>query len=130
MGKYWRLLAEYDAETTTYSECAGGAKASPYSPPEKAKLIGLRAISNRDAATSLTNHVQWKLTSSSFRPAIIEVGSQGSGLQTAPAEQSQSLDWEVDQEVLPSVDIEISARNVTADTPVTVSELLYGLFQN
>ena len=129
MAKYWLLMAEYDAETTTYT-AAAGVKASPFSAPEPARLIGLRAISNRDAASSLTNHVQWRLTSTTFQPSIIECGSQGSGLQTAPALQAPSLDWQCDQKVVPGIEVTIEARNVTADTPVTVSELLYGLFDN
>lgn len=130
MGKYWKLLAGYDAETTTYSEAAKTGMTSPYSPVEDATLIGLRTVPNRDAATTLTNHVQWKLTCSTFKPNSIECGSQNSGLQTAPALQAMPLDWVVNQKVQAGVPITIEARNITADTPVTVDELLYGLFES
>lgn len=128
--RYWKLLAGYRAETTTYSEAEKTGLTSPYSPVENARLIGLRTVSNRDAATTLVNHVQWKLTCATFRPNSIECGSQGSGLQTAPALQAPALDWQVDQQVQAGVPITIEARNITEDTPVTVDELLYGLFDN
>lgn len=129
MGKrFWRLLAQYDSETTDYTACAG-VPASPYSPDIGGRLVGLRAVVNRSAATSLINHVQFRLTATSFTPNSIEVGAQGSGLQTAPAQQPESSDWQVDQPVVPSLPIAIEARNVTADTPVSVSVLLYGLFE-
>jgi len=131
--KYWKLLGQYDAETTTYSEFAVSGMASPYSPVENARLVGLRAIINRSAATSLINHVGFKLTCATFTPNSIEVGGQGSGLQTAPAFQSgddSKLDWEVDQPVQAGVPITLEGRNITADTPITVSALLYGCFDN
>lgn len=130
---YWKLLAGYDAESTTYSECALTGFASPYSPVENATLKGLRMVANRSAASSLINHVQAKLTCATFKPNSIECGVQGSGLQTAPALQSGNtaqMDWQVDQPVQAGVPITIEMRNRTLDTPVTVEVLLYGLFQN
>jgi len=131
--RYWLLLAEYDSETTSYTACAGAAQTSPFNPVENARLVGLRSIINRSAASSLINHVQWKLTCTSFTPNEMHAGGQGSGLQTAPALQSGNTsqnDYEVNQPVQAGVPIKIEARNVTADTPVTVSALLYGLFDN
>lgn len=131
--KYWRLLGQYDAETTTYSAFAASGFTSPYTPDENARLKGLRAVVNRSAATSLINHIQFRLTCNTFKPNSIECGVQGSGLQTAPALQSgdaAKADWEVDQQVMAGVPITLEGRNVTADTPVTVSALLYGLFDN
>jgi len=126
-------MAGYDAESTTFSECAKTGMASPYMPVENARLVGLRVVSNRDAATTLQNHVQFKLTSATFRPNSIEVGGQGSGLQTAPALSggvNAVNDWDVSQDVNSGTPIVIEARNITADTPVTVDCLLYGLFDN
>jgi len=128
--KYWRCLGEYDSETTAYTALAGSAGSSPFTPPENARLVGLRTIPNRSAATSLINHVEFKLTCTSFVPNVIEVGGQGTGLQTAPALQQGSIDYEIDQPVSGNQPITIEGRNVTADTPVTVSVLLYGLFDN
>lgn len=133
MGRYWKCMGQYDAETTTYSECAVSGFTSPYSPVENARLKGLRVIINRSAASSLINHVEFKLTCATFKPNSIEVGGQGSGLQTAPAFQSgvaAVLDYDVDQEVQAGVPVTVEARNVTADTPVTVSALIYGLFES
>lgn len=131
--RYWKLLGEYDAEITTYSELAGGGGSSPYSPVESAQLVGLRTVINRSAATSLINHIQFKLTCATFKPNSIECGGQGSGLQTAPALAGGVVaqsDWEVNQPVQAGVPITIEARNITTDTPVTVTALLYGLFDN
>jgi len=123
----WRLLAQYDAETTTYSACAG-TPASPFSPDFNGQLVGLRTIINRSAATSLINHIQYKLTCAAWRPNTLEVGAQGAGLQTALVAETGPMDWAVQQPVLAGVPITIEGRNVTADTPVTVSSLLYGCF--
>lgn len=131
--RYWRLLGQYDAETTSFSELAVSGMSSPYQPVEAARLKGLRAVINRSAASSLINHVEFRLSSATFSPNTIEIGGQGTGLQTAPSLQggvSSVLDWEVDQPVQPGVPITIEGRNITADTPVTVSALLYGLFDN
>lgn len=132
MAKYWDCLGEYDAESTAWSALAGGAGTSPYSPQVTGRLIGLRTVVNRDAATSLTNHVQFKLSCPTFTPNSMIVGGQGTGLQTAPAlmgGDGSKLDYEVDQPVTAGVPITIEGRDVTADTPVTNSVLLYGLFQ-
>lgn len=132
MGRYWRMLGQYDAETTTYGSFAG-TPASPYTPDEDSRLLALRTVVNRSAATSLINHVQIRLTCNTFKPNSIEIGAQGSGLQTAPALQSgetATTDWQVDQMVKAGVPITLEGRNVTADTPVTVSVLVYGLFQS
>lgn len=128
---FWRLIGEYDAETTTFSACAGAAQTSPYTPDISGNLTGLRVVVNRSAASSLINHVQFRLTSTTFTPNTIHVGGQGSGLQTAPALAGgvvASLDWVVNQPVQSGVPITVEARNVTADTPVTVAVELYGKF--
>jgi hypothetical protein len=128
-GKFWRLLAEYDAESTTYSACAGPKGSSPYTPDVTSRLRGLRVIINRSAATSLINHVQFKLTCTTFNPNSIEVGGQGNGIQTAPSVSLPPFDWDVDQTVTAGVPITVEARNNTVDTPVTVSVMLYGYFE-
>lgn len=130
-GGYWKLMGQYDAETTTYSECAA-TPTSPYTPDKSGRLKGLRTVVNRSAAASLINHIQWKLTCTTFSPNSIECGAQGTGLQTAPALMGgvvASMDWAIDQAVMAGVPITIEARNVTADTPVTVSALIYGYFE-
>lgn len=128
MATFWRLLGEYDAETTTFSACAGAAQTSPYTPDVSGTLTGLRVIPNRSAASSLINHVQFRLSCTTFKPNTLHVGGQGTGLQTAPALQQDTQDYDVDQPIQAGVPITVEARNVTADTPVTVSVLLYGRF--
>lgn len=129
MARLWRLMAEYDAETTTFTAAAGGAAVSPFRADFDGALIALRTVASRDAATSLTNHIQWRLTSTTFVPNEIHCGCDGSGIQTAPVNQAPPEDWPVEQKVLSSIDINIAARNITADTPVTNNALLYGLFE-
>lgn len=128
--RYWKLIGQFDGESTSFTELAVTGMASPYNPVESARLVGLRAIPNRSAASSLINHVQFKLSCATFTPNAIECGCQGSGLQTAPALQQGGHDWEIDQPVAAGSPITVEARNITADTPVTVSVLLYGLFDN
>lgn len=132
MAGYWKLLGEYDAETTTFSAFAGGGGASPYTPRKSGTLKGLRVVVNRSAASSLINHVEFRLTCDTFDPNSVECGGQGSGLQTAPALQSGMTaitDWVINQPVNAGVPITLEGRNITADTPVTVSALLYGYFE-
>lgn len=135
MARYWDCMAEYDAESTSWSTpsgVGGSVTNGQYLPAGSGRLVGVRVVINRDAASSLTNHVQFKLSSNSFKPNTLIVGGQGSGLQTAPAFQSGSdsvLDWQLDQPIITGVPIIIEARDVTADTPVTNSVLLYGCFE-
>lgn len=126
--KLWRLLAEYDAETQTYSACAGPTKASPYTPDFDARLLGVRPVVTRTAATTLTGHVQFKMTCTTFNPNSVEFGAQGSGLQTAPAEQPPVLEWPMEQNVKSGVPITIEGRCIGA-ADVTNSILIYGLFE-
>lgn len=133
MGKYWRCIGQYDSETTSYTAFAVSGFSSPYTPDMDGRLTGLRVVVNRSAATSLINHVEIKLTCTSFVPNSIEIGGQGSGLQTAPALQSGNAaitDFDIDQPVKSGVPITVEGRNVTADTPVTVSVMLYGRFES
>jgi len=127
--KLWRLLAEYDAETATFSACAGGAGASPYTPDFNARLKALRVVVSREAATTKTNHVEFRLTSAQWSPSVIEVGGEGGGLQTAPAFPVPFQDWVVDAPVAAGIPITIEGRCPGAETSVTNEVYLYGLFE-
>lgn len=129
--KLWRLLGHYDSVTTEYTACAGALQTSPYAPDFPGMLIAIRTIIGGGAATSLVQHIQFRLTSVAFNPNVIEVGAQGSGLQTAPAVKTgEILDWQVNQQVKSGVNIIVEGRNEAgAATPVTVEALVYGLFQ-
>lgn len=126
--KLWRLMADYNAETTTYSSAAG-VVASPYTPDFSGRLIALRTGQNRDAVTTLQNLVQFRLSCTTFTPNTIECGHHGSGLQTAPTGLNGVEDYPCDQPVKSGVPITIEARNITADTPVTVRCPLWGYFE-
>lgn len=127
--KLWRLLAEYNAESKTYTACAGTNAPIPYAPEFNGRLIGLRSIVSADGATTLTQGVQFKLTCVAFKPNSIECGAQGDGLQTVPQHIQGIIDWQVDQPIIASVPVTVEARNMTADTPVGVLVHLWGLFE-
>lgn len=129
MGKYWRMIGHYDAETTAWSACAGAQQTSPYTPDESAKLIGIRVIAERTAATTLTDGVQIRLTCTTFKPNTIHAEVCGSGLQTAPAQQAQAMDFEVDQPVQAGVPISVEGRCANASA-VTNDVKIYGMFQS
>jgi len=129
MGKYWRLLAHYDAETQAYSACAGALQTSPYTPDESAKLIGLRVIMGGEAATSLIRGVQFRLTCTTFKPNTIHAFGEDTGIQTALHPQPPTYDYEVNQPVVAGVPITIEAKNDVA-TAVTVAVFLLGCFES
>lgn len=129
MGKYYRMLAHCQEETTTYSPAAGGLQASPFTPPESARLTGIRVIVNRTAATTLTDGVQIKLTCTTFKPNSIEVFANGSGLQTAPAIAVGPIDFDVDQPVAAGVPITVESRNVNGSA-VTNDLVVMGRFES
>lgn len=128
MGRYWRLLGHYDAETATYTACAGAFQTSPYNPDKSGRLIALRTIVGRTAATTLTDAIQFRLTSTTFNPNTIHVMALGSGLQTAPAVAAAPMDFPVDQPVQAGVGITVEARCANASA-VTVDVFLFGLFE-
>jgi len=135
MARYWDLMGEYDAETKTFTTFAGtgaGELSGTYTPAAPGKLKGLRVTPNRSSAASLINAVAFKLTCPLFTPNAIMCGGVGTGIQTAPALQggdTARMDWEVDQPVAPGNPITMQGANITADTPITVSVLLWGLFE-
>jgi len=123
MARYWKVLGEYNAETTTFSNFAGPSGSSPYSPVETARLKGVRVLLGRAAASSLINGLIFKLTSTSFSPQSIEFAAVGGGLQTAPIAAVPFYDFECDQLVQSGVQITLEGKNVSeTDTP--------GLFDN
>lgn len=127
MAKCWRLMGQYNAVTTTFSGLAG-TPASPYTPDFDGRLVGLRVITSRNAATSLIDFVQFRLTCNTFKPNVLEIGVDGGGLQTAPVLKGLPTDYEVDQEIRAGVPITIEGRNITSGTPVTTSVFLIGMF--
>lgn len=128
MGRYWRAMAEYDAETQAFSEAAGVVK-SPFAPSEKATLKGIRVIVGRQAATSLTDGVWLRLTCNTFKPNMMDFLVEGGGLATAPAVPVPPYDFEVNQPVEPGVNVTIEGRCLEA-THVTNSVLVMGLFES
>ena len=113
---------------TAFAPVAGAAAPSPYIPDIDATLIGLRIITGRQTASSLTNDFQITLVSTTFIPNEIHAGSCGSGLQTAPAILPNQMDYEVFQPVKSGVKININGRNLYANA-VTNDIMIFGLFQ-
>ncbi len=129
MGKYWRLMGHYNGEAQTYEALAGAFQASPYVPDEDARLRGLRVIPGGEAATSLVEQFQIRITCTTFKPNTIHVGGSGGGIRTAPAFQPQPFDFEIDQPVKSGVPITLEGRHAVA-TAVTTNIQVYGLFES
>lgn len=127
--RVWRLMGEYDAETTTFSALAGGGGGSPYTPDFSGKLVAIRTIVGREALTSVVNGVQFRIDCTTFVPNLLEFAAAGGGLQTATSPQPSPLDWPVNQRVQSGVPVNLNARNLGNYTPVTVSVFLWGLFE-
>jgi hypothetical protein len=121
-------MGHYDAETSTYSACAGAAQTSPYTPDFNGRLVGLRTQVSATAATSLVEHVQIKLTCTKFNPNSMECFGQGNGLQTVPCTPQQTNDFAVDQTVQAGIPITVEGR-CTDGTPVTNNTYIYGCFE-
>jgi hypothetical protein len=121
-------MGHYDAETATYSACLGASQTSPYTPDFSGTLIGLRTQVSAAAATSLVEHVQIRMSCTTFKPNIIECFGQGNGLQTVPCTPQSSNDFAVEQAVQAGIPITVEGR-CTDGTPVTNNTYIYGLFQ-
>ena len=127
---YVDFMGEYNAETTTFTALSGtDITAGKYSPLKEGMLKRIRLILGRDGATSLINHVQIRAKCVTFGGVDVTVGITGGGLATAPAVQPPSEEFAVDLPVKPGSSISLEGRNVTADTPVGVSCLVFGIFE-
>lgn len=129
MGKYWRLLGDYNGEATTYEGLAGGFAASPYQPDEDARLVALRVVMSAEAATSLTEGVQYRLTCTTFKPNTIHLVAAGNGIDTALTPRGGYFDFPIDQPVKSGVPITLEARHAVA-TAVTHRSFILGQFQS
>jgi hypothetical protein len=131
MAKVWRELGYYDAETTSYSACAGlsGSGVSPFVSDFTGRLVGIRLVLGISAATSLGTNQVFRLTCSTWTPNMIEIAASGNGLATAPATPRQIFDYEVDQPVQAGVPISVEGKCQTAGSPVSVETLIMGQFE-
>lgn len=125
--KFWRCIGHYTGESQTFEALAGTFQASPYTPDIDGKLVGIRVIPGGEAATSLVEQFELRLSCTSFTPNVIQVGGSGVGLRTVPAMSMPVYDWEVDQPVKSGVPITIEGRHAVA-TAVTANIQVYGLF--
>lgn len=124
MVEWTEYLGIYDAETKTFS----GLATSPYSPTKSGRLVELIVVIGAAAATTLVEHVQFKLTCTTFDPNTIYAYGSGAGLRTAPAFPLVPSVTEVDQKIQAGVPITIEGRNLSADTLVGVEVYLYAKF--
>lgn len=131
MNRTTRLIGHYDSETTAYTACAGALQTSPYTPDFNGTLIGLRVMVWGGAATSLVQGILIRLNCTTFTPNTLHVSGQGAGIQTAPYNQTQAVDWAVSQKVVSGVPIHVEGLNSAgAETPVTVNVAIFGIFDN
>ena len=129
MGRYSRVIGHYDGEATTFEALAGAFQASPYTPDEDAKLVGIRLIIGGEAATSLVNNLMIRLTCTTFKPNKIEIAGGGCGIRTAPAQQPPVYDYDVNQPVRAGVPITLEGRHATG-SPVTNNTIVMGIFES
>lgn len=129
MGKYWRTIGHYNGEATTFEALAGTFQASPYTPDEKCRLKGIRVTANGEAATSLMEGMQFRLSCTAWKPNVMTIAGMGNGLATVPKVPAPVLDYEVDQPCEPGVPVTIEGRHAVA-TAVTCNVILSGLFES
>jgi len=122
-------MGHYAGEAQAYEALAGAFQASPYVPDEDAMLVGLRVLAGGEAATSLTEGFQLRLSCTTFKPNTIHVAAMGNGLATAPQLKPSPVDYEVMQPVKAGVPITIEGRHAVA-TAVTHNSILMGCFQS
>jgi hypothetical protein len=127
MGRIWRTLGQSTTAATTFTTL-GGTPSSPFTPDFNGTLKGIRLISTRNTASSLIDFTEVRITCANFSPNTITVGIPGTGLQTAPAQLGEHVDFEVDQPVIAGVPIVLESRNTSTSTPVTPSIFVFGLF--
>jgi hypothetical protein len=129
MGKYWRVIGHYTGESQTYEALNGAFQASPYTADEACTLKGIRVITSGEAATSLTEAVQYRLSSTNWKPNVVHIVGVGNGLRTAPATPQRIVDFDMNQPMIVGVPLTIEARHNVA-TAVTHNSLLLGLFES
>jgi len=124
---YWKLLGEMVETGTSFASVAGAAAPSPYIPVADGTLMGLRIMVARQAATSLTNAFQIKLTCATFGPVqSIDIVGVGVGLATVPAAEPFAFDFQINQPIKAGIPITIEGRNTYANS-VTPDNLIMGL---
>lgn len=128
MRKYWKLIAHVQEEGTTYAAAAGALQPSGFTPYENSRLVGVRVMPARTAATTLLDGKQIKISCATFNPNSIEFAVVGSGLQTAPASQPNAYDFACDQPCAPGNAFTVESRGVNA-SEVTVDILVMGCFE-
>lgn len=129
MSRYWRLLGHYNGESQTFEALAGTFQTSPYQPDADGRLRGVRVMLGGEAATSLVEGVQIRLSCAAWTPNEMHVGAMGNGLRTVPATpQGTPVDFECDQPVKAGVPIKIEGRHNVA-TAVTAQAFVFGLIE-
>lgn len=127
MGQYWRVIGHYNGEAQTYEALAGTFQTSPYTPDESGTLAGIRVMCAPEAATSLVEGFQIRLTCTTFKPNTIHVCGIGNGIATAPSIPAPVIDYAVNQPVQAGVPITLEGRHAVA-TAVTANIIIMGLF--
>jgi len=127
MGQYWRVIGHYNGEAQTFEALAGTFQTSPYSHDENATLVGVRVMVAPEAATSLVEGFQIRLSCAAWKPNVMHVAGIGNGLATAPAVPAPVIDYPCNQPVQAGVPITIEGRHAVA-TAVTANIIIMGQF--
>lgn len=128
MGRIWRCIGHYNAETQAYSAAAGTFQTSPFTPDFNGRLVGIKLLEGHEAATSLQCDVQIRISCAKFTPNVMDFVVNGGGLKTVPVAYMGEIDYSVDQPIQAGVGITVEGRQATA-TAVTSSIIVMGCFE-
>jgi hypothetical protein len=117
-------IATYIGAAKTYTAMTG----SPYSPQVNGRLVQLKLHLYGSAVTALIEGMEVKVSCPLWGIDTV-IMAQGAGIRTAPAFPIATAVQNVDLQIRVGSQITCEARNVTADTPVTVECTLIGVFE-
>lgn len=127
--RYWEVIGHYNGESQNWEALAGTFQSSPFAPLAKGRLKGIRVLPGGEAATSLIEQIEFRLSCPLWTPNTITIGANGVGLRTVPASPLGHIDYEIDQPVEPGTGIAIEGRHAVA-TAVTNNTVVLGLFES
>jgi len=125
-------MVVYSVEMGTYigaSKTFVAMTGSPFAPLANGRLVQLKLVVYGSAVTALIEGVTVKAECPTFGGVPCIVSTAGGGLRTAPAIPIPLGIQNCDLPVKVGVNITLSIKNVTADTPVTVEATVIGVFE-
>lgn len=117
---YWRQFFNSPSESTSLTGMQAGTTATvgAYRVPTSGTLKKLVIFIGSEAATSLVEDVRVEVTCTLWTPNMMEFAANGSGLRTATTPQHFPFEYQINQPVNNSVDIN---ANIIHDSGVPVT---------